>query len=355
MKSNSQDNRVGYKETLAGIARAVEERLVRFFDDALESDSENMFNTPFSSAPVMQVRDLTLRPAKRLRAALVWAGAALFDPHALEKSAVIDAAAAMELFQTYLLIHDDFMDQSTTRRGGPSVHVAMSAFSGTRHKGNSLAVLAGDAASAMAQRMLADLDVDAESLKRVEQIFAAVHFDVVHGQILDIMEEVSAMEIAVHKTASYTTVGPLAIGAALSGARDKEVRALAKAAQSLGAAFQFRDDLISTFGDPTVTGKSTDVDLLEGKRTVLIEEAKALSDKLQWKKIEKVLGQKQASPEDVTAARSALVKCGAKAACESHIRELTLEFIFAMERNYFGKAAKQFLVQSAEYLRDRDT
>jgi geranylgeranyl pyrophosphate synthase len=96
------------------------------------------------------------------------------------------------------------------------------------------------------------------------------------------------------------------------------------------------------------------VDLLDGKRTVLIEEAKALSDKLQWKHIEKVLGKKQASPDAVAKARESLVQCGAKAACQTHIQALTEEFITAMDRNYFGKNAKQFLIQLAEYLAGRD-
>jgi geranylgeranyl diphosphate synthase type I len=232
--------------------------------------------------------------------------------------------------------------------------VSLSAFAGDSRKGASLAILAGDAASAMAQMMMGNLDTDLESQKKAEQIFAAMHFDVVYGQTLDIMEEVSAMEISVHKTASYTTVGPLSIGAAIAGARDADIRALARSAQSLGAAFQFRDDVISTFGDPTVTGKSVDADLLEGKRTVLIEEAKALSDKLQWKRIERVLGNPQASAKDIASARDALVQCGAEASCRAHIQALTEEFITAMQREYFGKNAKQFLVQLAEYLRGRD-
>jgi geranylgeranyl diphosphate synthase type I len=168
------------------------------------------------------------------------------------------------------------------------------------------------------------------------------------------MEAVSAYEIAVHKTASYTTVGPLAAGAALAGVRDSDIDALARNASPLGVAFQFRDDLLSTFGDPAKIGKSTDSDLLEGKRTVLVEEARARSDKLQWKRIEKVLGKKQATAEDVSAAREALIKCGAKAACEAHIAELTGEFILGMNKNYFGDEAKQFLIQLASYLGSRD-
>lgn len=343
------------KEKLARIATLVKERLVRFFNDVEENAQGRFFETVIAPVPAAQVRDLTLRPAKRLRAAFVWAGAALFDPRAIEKSAVIDTAAAMELLQTYLLIHDDIMDSSLTRRGGPAVHVSLGAFAGDRKKGESLGITAGDLASAFAQMLLADLDLEDTTARRVERIFAAMHLDVVHGQSLDLMEEASAYEIALHKTASYTTIGPLALGAALSGARDTDIRTVSKAAAALGVAFQFRDDVISSFGDPARTGKSADTDLLEGKRTVLIEEARARADKLQWRRIENVLGKGEASPEAVALARDALIKCGAKAACEKHIIELTQEFIQNMNRDYFGKDAKEFLIDTAHFIGERDT
>lgn len=349
------ERNVKMQETLTRIATVVEKRLKAFFENIEDNPAGRFFDTVVLKVPTAQVCELTLRPAKRLRAALVWAGAALFDPRAFEKSAVIDTAAAMELLQTYLLIHDDIMDGSMTRRGGPSVHVALGAFVGDRRKGEALGILAGDLACAFTQLLLAELDVDDGTAKRIQQIFSAMHLDVVHGQSLDLMEAVSAYEIALHKTASYTTIGPLAAGAVLSGARDADIEHLVKTAALLGVAFQFRDDVISTFGDPARTGKSTDCDLLEGKRTVLIEEGRARADKLQWKRIEKVLGKGEASSALVADAKAALIQCGARQACEEHILELTEEFISGMDRNYFGAEAKSFLLQTARYLGARDS
>ena len=68
-----------------------------------------------------EVRALTLRGGKRLRAVFLVQGALLFDPRAEEHPAVIDAAAALELLHTYFLIHDDIMDSDDMRRGGPAV------------------------------------------------------------------------------------------------------------------------------------------------------------------------------------------------------------------------------------------
>lgn len=44
------------------------------------------------------------------------AGGAADDP------GIVTAGCALELFQAAALIHDDIIDRSDTRRGGPSVH-----------------------------------------------------------------------------------------------------------------------------------------------------------------------------------------------------------------------------------------
>ena len=106
---------------LTEVAERVEQRLITFFDEVERTPPSAVFNTRPSAVLLSQVRDLTLRAGKRLRAALIIAGASLFDPRAAEQDAVIDVAAAMELRQSYLLIHDDIMDGDTMRRGGPAV------------------------------------------------------------------------------------------------------------------------------------------------------------------------------------------------------------------------------------------
>ena len=96
-----------------------------------------------------------------------------------------------------------------------------------------LGILAGDLAQSLHQILLSRISVNESILIRLIDIFAMMHLDVVHGQMLDMIGEVSAYEVAVHKTASYTTIGPLAAGAALVGARDKDVEYLARIALPL--------------------------------------------------------------------------------------------------------------------------
>ena len=183
---------------------------------------------------------------------------------------------ALELFQTYLLVHDDLMDGDDVRRGGPSLPALMrSSFPG--EQAEAMSVLAGDLAAAWAQRAAFETDLEPARVVLAARELARVHEHVVEGQILDVggaprdAREVEAMHAL--KTASYTVRGPVVIGARLAGARDAQIAALVGFADPLGVAFQLRDDVLGTFGEPGATGKPAGNDLREGKRTALVVDA----------------------------------------------------------------------------------
>lgn len=71
------------------------------------------------------------------------------------------------------------------------------------------------------------------------------------------------------KTATYTFEAPLRAGALLAGASPDTAGHLAHAGSQMGVAYQVVDDILGTFGDPELTGKSAEADLREGKATVL--------------------------------------------------------------------------------------
>ncbi len=80
------------------------------------------------------------------------------------------------------------------------------------------------------------------------------------------------MTIAEQKTASYSFVSPLTMGAILAGASEDQRDLLKHFGTSIGIAYQLRDDIIGIFGNEEVTGKSSEGDIKEGKRTLLIDE-----------------------------------------------------------------------------------
>lgn len=280
------------------------------------------------------IEQLSVRGGKRARAALV---AAAYDAcsEAAECSSgawlqAMPAMLAIELLQTYLLIHDDWMDDDAVRRGGPSVHVVLREAFGAL--GDPMAVLAGDLACGYAQSALLESDASPARLLAAARTLSQIQEDVVRGQMAEMCvgktnaSRVPSLE-TVHalKTASYTVTGPLLLGAHFAGASDAHVHALGRFGKPLGIAFQLRDDLLGTFGDPRVTGKPVGNDIRQGKRTALVEELMRDRDSNGSEKARGVLGNPRASDEQVRALVAWMDASGARSRVEARIDALLSE------------------------------
>ena len=267
------------------------------------------------------VRELTMRGGKRLRSAVIVAtyGAVQGDDAPDDFTATIDVCAALEVLQTYLLIHDDWMDGDTERRGGPSVHTALAARYGDAHLGASVAVLAGDLASAYAWELLCGAPFPEGRLGDGITAFRVMQEEVVIGQHLDLLGTADVSLMQHLKTGSYTVRGPLALGALLGGARPEQVSSLMRFGDPLGVAFQLRDDLLGTFGDPRTTGKPAGNDLRAGKRTALVAAAERLLAPEERAPLDAVLGRADASHAEVDAATRLLESSGARADVEAQL------------------------------------
>jgi geranylgeranyl diphosphate synthase type I len=231
----------------------------------------------------------------------------------------------IELLQVYLLIHDDWMDDDDVRRGGPSVHASLRERLGDRALGDAAAILAGDLASAYAQEALFETRLAPENVLRAGRAYARIQEEVVLGQLADLRPSASIELVHALKTASYTVTGPLAVGACLAGATDAQLVELARFGRPLGIAFQLRDDLLGVFGDPSATGKPIYGDLRQGKRTALVAEMRG--DAL----LERVLGKKDATKDDLDAVVRAMETSGARGRVETRLRELLDEARTALD------------------------
>ncbi|MBW2460665.1 MAG: polyprenyl synthetase family protein [Deltaproteobacteria bacterium] len=296
--------------------------------------------SPRSVGLVDQVSSLTLRGGKRLRPVVLTAtyrtvsGDGDFGP-------VLHAGAAMELLQTYLLIHDDWMDGDEERRGGPSVFAALRDQHGDARLGASLAVLAGDLASAYASELITMAPFPAPRRDAGLAAFWRLQREAFFGQQLDLVEAAgrpgetarrkspeaaqSVERMYDLKTGSYTVRGPAVLGALLGGASDDAVEALTRWASPVGIAFQLRDELLGTFGDPRSTGKPTGGDLRQGKITTLVTAGRRLLSESALPRLEAVLGNEEASNEEVAAVTELLRTSGAKRVVEERLEGLTAD------------------------------
>ncbi|QQR90912.1 MAG: polyprenyl synthetase family protein [Myxococcales bacterium] len=220
------------------------------------------------------IEDLTLRGGKRLRPLLLYATALAVDSK-IKIEPLIKAGAALELLQSYFLIHDDWMDQDELRRGDKSVHTMFEARGHDPHQASSLAILAGDLCSSYAWDAMLQACKDHAEPAAVLAAFSDMQQQVILGQYLDVVAHDDIDLIYQLKTGSYTSSGPVLLGALLAGAKKETQDQLLKFAQPLGMAFQLRDDLLGCFGHSETTGKGIGTDLIRQKRTAVLQLAEA--------------------------------------------------------------------------------
>ncbi len=197
---------------------------------------------------------------KRLRPMLTMLAHQIYSDNYLH---ALPAAAAVEVFHNFTLLHDDIMDNADMRRGKPSVHVKWN---------KNVAILSGDVMLILAYKLLAMSN--AKQLPRVLEIFNHMSTEVCEGQQYD-MDYETQPKVAVAEymnmielKTSVLLGGATLIGAIIGGAKPKQQQVLQKFATELGLAFQLQDDLLDTYGDEKL-GKQIGGDILEGKQTFL--------------------------------------------------------------------------------------
>ncbi len=308
--------------------------------------------SPEAGELVDAVAELTMRGGKRLRPAALHAGFVAVKPDG-DPSCTLEVSAALELLQTYFLIQDDWMDDDEQRRGGPSVHVALGRRRGDPQLGANLAILAGDLACGFAWELVAAAPLPPARLRDALEAFGHMHFEVVCGQQLDLLGHDDVALVHQLKTGSYTVRGPLRLGALLGDASAEQLAALERFGAPVGLAFQLRDDLLGAFGSKVALGKPVGNDLRSGKRTALLEEARALLSAEQTAAIDAVLGNASASEKALARATEALLGSGARERLEQRIAELLEQAREALERGPFGAEGTAMLMGLAEQLAHR--
>lgn len=289
------------------------------------------------------VRSLVLAGGKRMRPAFVYWGYRATGAAATDR--LWSAAAAVELLQTFALIHDDVMDRSVRRRGAPSVHVALS----THHRAAALdgdsdwfgvgaAILAGDLAFVWADELFDAVDVAPVERERARVVFTELRTELMAGQYLDLMlaasplaDPAQAQRVALLKAGRYTVTRPLQLGAALAGVEPDDGKALAAYGDAVGVAFQLRDDVLGLFGDAAATGKGVLDDLRQGKRTVLMLETRARCEDAARAVLDAALGNAALDESGADAVRQIVVDSGALDVVERRVRDLHDRALEALE------------------------
>ncbi|HEX7976237.1 MAG TPA: polyprenyl synthetase family protein [Anaerolineales bacterium] len=179
----------------------------------------------------------------------------------------LPAAAAVELVHNFSLIHDDIEDNSPLRHGRPTIWSLW---------GVAQATNAGDAMFTLAQLALLRLEETASPQVAIEasRLLQETCLQLTQGQYLDLSyEQRGDLTLEAYwpmvsgKTAALLSAST-GLGALVAGAEAPAQAAYRQFGRSLGLAFQAQDDLLGIWGDAALTGKSSESDLVSGKKSL---------------------------------------------------------------------------------------
>lgn len=188
------------------------------------------------------VNDYPKRQGKYLRPTLLLLSAGAMG---IEIKKAIKLAAAMQLSEEWLLIHDDIEDKSDRRRGKKTLH---------KLYGDGLAINAGDSLTTIMWKVI----LDNQSVLGKEKTFAVMEefyrtlLRTEHGQAVEMMwtdkqrkiNDADWYFVADGKTSYYTMALPLRLGAIAANAKPDQLDKLTEFALYLGRCFQLVDDIL---------------------------------------------------------------------------------------------------------------
>ncbi|MEJ3659270.1 polyprenyl synthetase family protein [Actinomycetes bacterium KLBMP 9759] len=305
------------------------------------------------------VRGFLAAGGKRIRPVLCYWGwrAAGGRDTGSDHEGIIAAAASLELFHAFGLVHDDIMDDSRIRRGQPTVHRRMAALHARCgwHGdpdlfGTGAGILVGDLCLVWSLAMFRECGLPVQAIHSASRLLHEMHWEVMGGQYLDLVGQcrrdrsvADAATVVRYKSAKYTVERPLQVGAALAGADTALLQAFTRFGVPLGEAFQLRDDVLGVFGDPALTGKSNTDDLREGKATVMVALARTAASPPQHRRMDELLGNHDLDPDGAQELRHIITTTGALARVEEMITERAARALRELDRSPASAEARAAL------------
>ncbi|MFD3563141.1 polyprenyl synthetase family protein [Streptomyces sp. NPDC058686] len=275
------------------------------------------------------LQDLSLRGGKRMRVALLHEAARLVTDEPV--AGLDEAALSIKLLQTHALIHDDIIDNSPTRRGGPSTYYAYRArLPHHPQAALGLALLAGDLALNLSQQVL--MDSAATLALRHGMVGIQLHAAraMFTGQIADMERDFTSLpdedmlhSVAEYKSARYSALAPMQLGLLAAGERPTRFHtALHRYTRSIGISEQMRDDYQDLYGDAAAMGKPTGTDIRDGRRNYAVRAILTAATDEERALVESILG----SPDCTDAEISAVADVGRRHDVPRELREQMRHF-----------------------------
>lgn len=311
----------------------------------------------------------SLRPAVALLACGALGG---------DEAQALPVAAAIEIYHTWTLVHDDVIDRDDTRRGRPTVHRdfarrAREEFGwraeDAEHYGRTVALLTGDVQQSWSWSLLFEAHLErgvsaAVVLRLAQELASQVTPLLVEGEALDVQYAGRALQLTEEEIlamlwkktgALYEFAGRAGAAIALDDADPDlpEARAIARFGSLCGAAFQIQDDILGLVGDAGRLGKPVGSDIREGKSTLLTLKALQKADESQRGRLLRALGDSAASADDISTVSAIMRDLGVIAEAQDISHRFVNEALAQLE-TLPENENRRLLARWAEYLIERE-
>ncbi len=313
------------------------------------------------------------RPAKRLRPGIL-----LFSCGAVggDERRALPAAAAVEVYHTWTLVHDDIIDNDAKRRGFPTVHEQFRAHAlneGYSEReaidyGCNMAILAGDLQHAWSMELLLEsvalgvkkdvvLDLAARLTGLTKRLLEGEALDVLYSKrgISELSESdiLTMLELKTGILYEFAGIAGASIGLDQMINENNMIMAIGSFARKCGTAFQLQDDILGIIGDEKLLGKPVGSDIREGKRTVIVLHAFQNAGKQEQEYLLNWLGNPAVSAGEIEKVKQILVEYNgveyAKSMANKIINQATAELSLLPDSKF-----KSLLLTWADYVANRE-
>lgn len=322
-------------------------------NEILEGEIKRYKDNCFIKESLEELKRLS-KGGKRVRGYLIKLGQMLFGK---EDDSYIDIAAAIEIFQTAILIHDDVIDEADKRRGLDTINAKYAG-----HIGISKAICIGDLGFFISYNIINNANISDDLKIEIMKVYSKTLYNTVNGEIIDVelplkslkyhkkMDDKLIYDIYVNKTAWYTIIGPILIGASSANASSLDKEKLMKMGENLGIAFQIKDDLLGLYSENDNMGKTLN-DIKEGKQTIIYKYAIDHANKEEIEIINKYYGNSDVTIDENKIITDLFIKLGAKENAEKLELEYTKKGIDII--NSMDVKNKDLFMDFANYLLKR--
>ncbi len=265
-----------------------------------------------------------------------------------EAAQALPAAAAIEWFHNFTLVHDDIQDGDRKRHSRETVWSLW---------GVPQAINAGDAMQALAFLSVARDCAHPDRGIRAIAAIASAGLTVIEGQCIDLELEGridttlrAYLRMVAAKTGALLGASVEA-GAVIAGAPEPAAAQFRRAGRLLGTAFQIRDDWLGMYGDPATTGKSSSGDASRYKMTFPVVAGLGVMSTLQRRRLREIFRARQDDPEPKL--RALLDEVGCDALTRLAAERYAEKAVSVVARGRVGAEALEAFEEVAYYVATR--